>query len=86
MKKIRERHGLAWPIIIAGGILIILAALLARRSDGDGEPQIAVDRQKIDLGAVKTGEPRSFDITITNTGDAALQFREKPYIEVLQGC
>jgi hypothetical protein len=35
---------------------------------------------------VKFGENRQFTLTVTNTGDGNLRFKEKPYIEVLEGC
>jgi hypothetical protein len=92
-RKHREQgHGSSfpWPIVIFGGILLIVAAfLLVNRSGGgndNGTPAIAVDQQKIDYGYVQFGNEKSFTIRITNTGDGVLRFREKPYIQVLEGC
>jgi hypothetical protein len=51
-----------------------------------GTPSIAVDQQKIDYGDVKFGVNKTFAIKVTNTGDGKLRFKEKPYIEVLEGC
>ena len=86
-----ERRSLVWPILIAGGILLIAAAFLfANRGDGGGRaggaPQISVDQQKIDFGYVAFGNDRQFTVKVTNAGDGALRFRAKPYIQVLEGC
>ncbi len=88
----RAQASLAWPIIAFGAILIIGAALLfTRHSDAattleGGSPRIVVDQPKIDYGYVKFGETRTFQLAITNDGDAPLRFNSKPYIEVLEGC
>lgn len=83
------RSSFPWPIVIFGGILLIVAAfLLVNRSGGDGggTPAIAVDQQKIDYGYVQFGNEKSFTIKVTNTGDGVLRFKEEPYIQVLEGC
>jgi hypothetical protein len=71
-------------------LLIAAAFLLARRGDGGAEargtPQIAVDQQKIDYGYVPFGNNKQFTIKVTNTGDGDLRFKQKPYIEILEGC
>jgi hypothetical protein len=77
------------PIIIVGGILVVVAAFLVLRPAGGSEggtPQIVVDQQRIDYGYVKFGETRSFKVAVTNAGDGVLRFEKKPYIEVLEGC
>jgi len=86
-----QRRSLVWPIIVAGGILLIAAAFLLanRRGDGGsggGTPQITADQQKIDYGYVAFGNDKQFSIKVTNAGDGVLRFKEKPYIEVLEGC
>ncbi len=86
-----QRRSLVWPIIVAGGILLVAAAfLIANRGSGGGTgggtPQIAVDQQKIDYGYVAFGNDKQFAVKVTNTGDGVLRFKEKPYIEVLEGC
>jgi hypothetical protein len=78
-----------WAIITAGGVLLALAGFLFLREAAPadtGNPQIAVDQQKIDYGYVKLGEPRQFKIAVTNTGDGVLRFEERPYVEVVEGC
>jgi hypothetical protein len=75
-----------WITIIACGILIVLAALLLVRQSGGGSPRILVDQQRIDYGEVRIGESRAFKIKVTNSGTGVLQFNEKPYIEILEGC
>ena len=96
-RKHRQQHqrrgGIAWPVIAIGAILVVGAALLLTRQSGGGggsgnggTPQIAVDQTKIDYGYVKFGETRSFKLAVTNAGTGALQFKSKPYIEVLEGC
>ncbi len=88
----QRRIGIAWPIILLGAILVAGAAFLFARqgsasgSQGGGPPEIAVDQQKIDYGYVKFGETRSFKIAVTNNGTGPLQFKDKPYIQVLEGC
>ena len=84
-------HGanVAWPIIVFGVILIAAAVFLLTRPGSvseSGTPQIVVDQQMIDYGYVKFGETRAFEFTVTNAGDGALRFKEKPYIEILEGC
>lgn len=81
--------GLIWGLLpkhagkISIWILLLLALPLAL--DG-GTPSIAVDQQKIDYGDVKFGVNKTFAIKVTNTGDGTLRFKEKPYIQLLQGC
>lgn len=88
--KPRPQHrsvGLALPVVVLGVILIVAAVfLLTQRSAPGGTPQVAVDTQRIDYGDVKFGETRAFEIKVTNAGDGVLRFKEKPYIEVLEGC
>ena len=88
-KKQKETKKFPWLLVILGGGLLILAAVLfANRGGGNvsGTPQLAVDQDKIDYGYVKFGENRQFALKITNTGDGTLRFKEDPYIEVLEGC
>jgi len=74
--------------LIIGGILLLAAALFFTFSSANesGTPKLAVDQEKIDYGDVKFGVNKAFSIKITNTGDGVLRFKEKPYIQVLEGC
>jgi len=87
-KKQKQRQAVPWPPIIIGGLLLIAAAFFIANQGGGGggSPSIAVDQQKIDYGDVKFNVEKTFAIKITNNGDGALRFKEKPYIEVLEGC
>jgi hypothetical protein len=69
-------------------VILVVAAilLLTRQGDDGGTPQIVVDQQQIDYGYVKFGETRAFEISVTNKGTGALRFKERPYIEILEGC
>jgi hypothetical protein len=88
-RKQKQRKNFPWLFLALGGGLLIFAAILfANRSgaDGGGTPSIAVDQQKIDYGYVKFGENRQFALKVNNPGDGTLRFKEKPYVEVLEGC
>ena len=89
-RRQKQRKAFPWPLVVFGGILLIAAAFLLASNrgggDGGGTPAIAVDQSKIDYGYVKFGENKTFAIQVTNTGDGILRFKEKPYIEVLEGC
>ena len=87
-RKQNQRKKFPWLFLALGGGLLIFAAILfaSRSGDGSGTPSLTVDQNKIDYGYVKFGENRQFAIKVTNSGDGALRFKEKPYVEVLEGC
>ena len=88
-KTKKQKKSFPWVLLVLSGAFIVVAAFLfARQSGGDGDrtPSIAVDQQQIDYGDVKFGVNKTFAITVTNTGDGTLRFKEKPYIQVLEGC
>ena len=87
-RKQKQRKNFPWLFVVVGGGLLLLAAVLFanRNGGGGGTPALSVDQNKIDYGYVKFGENRQFNLTVTNTGDGNLRFKEKPYIEVLEGC
>jgi hypothetical protein len=86
-RKQKQQKSIPWLIAaLGGGLLLIAAVLFARGGSGGGTPSIKVDQDKIDYGYVKFGETRQFALKVTNSGDGTLRFKEKPYIEVLEGC
>jgi len=87
-RKQKQRKKFPWLVVVLGGGLLLLAAVLfANRSgDGVGTPSISVDQQNIDYGYVKFGETRSISVKVTNNGNGNLRFKEQPYIEVVEGC
>jgi hypothetical protein len=86
-RKQKQRNNFPWLFVALGGGLLLAAILFVRTGgDGGGTPSLSVDQNKIDYGYVKFGENRQFALKITNTGDGNLRFKEKPYIEVLEGC
>lgn len=90
-RKRKQQEKLSKPLIglIVGGILLVIAAVFfafGGSGDGGGTPKLVVDQEKIDYGDVHFGVNKTFAIKITNTGDGVLRFKEKPYIEVLEGC
>lgn len=92
-KKYKSSKSPGKPLLalLLGGVLLIVAALFFAFSgssggDGGGTPQLAVDQDKIDYGYVKFGVNKTFTIKVTNTGDGVLRFKDKPYIQVLEGC
>src|SRR6266496_2536670 len=90
LRKQKQRKTFPWLFVALGGGLLLVAAgiLFANRNGGDrGEtPAISVDQNKIDYGYVKFGEDRQFTLKVSNTGNGALRFKEKPFVEVLEGC
>lgn len=74
--------------MIGGGVLLIAAALFIAfgNGDGGGAPALAVDQEVIDYGDVKFNTNLTFEIKVSNIGEGTLRFKEKPYIEVREGC
>lgn len=74
-------------LVISGALLIAVAIFFALGgSGGGGTPKLVVDQETIDYGDVKFNVEKTFAIKITNIGDGVLRFKEKPYIQVLEGC
>ena len=84
-KKQRQRQNSPWLLVGLGGLLLLAAIFLFSNRDS-GTPVASVDQELIDFGEVKLDTPLTFSIVVTNSGDGVLRFREKPYIEVREGC
>jgi hypothetical protein len=87
-RKQKQSKNFSWLFVALGGGLLLIAAFLFARGgvSSGGTPALKVDQDKIDYGYVKFGENRQFTLQIANSGDGTLRFKEKPYIEVLEGC
>jgi hypothetical protein len=85
-----------WPafLAIAGLALIGLAVIVIGGQvsgnfgelTGSGAPALQVDKEKVDLGDVKLGQPVSVSFKLTNAGTKPLRFSQEPYIQVVEGC
>jgi hypothetical protein len=81
-------------VAVAGFVLILMASLALIRPvssawnnlNGSGSPSLKVDKEKVDLGDVKLGQPVSVTFQITNVGTKTLRFSKEPYVEVKKGC
>ena len=93
-KKRKQQKKLSTPLIallIGGALLLVAAAVFfvfggSGGYTGGGTPKLVVDQDKIDFGYVTFGNNKTFTIKVTNTGDGVLRFKEKPVVEVLEGC
>jgi hypothetical protein len=88
-KRPARRRSFPWLLLIIGGALLAVAALLWANRGGantGGTPSISVDPEIIEYGEVTLGTNKVFTIAVTNTGTGTLRFQEKPYIEVVEGC
>ena len=89
-RKQKQRKTFPWLFVaLGGGLLLVAAAILFANRNGGGSggtPAVSVDQNKLDYGYVKFGEDRQFSLKVTNTGDGTLRFKDKPYVEVLEGC
>lgn len=87
----RKLSSFIW--VIAGTVILIVISFFVfpRKPSGFtpiiiGNPGLVTDKQVVDLGDVKLGQPVQVSFAISNEGDQALQFTETPYIEVKEGC
>jgi hypothetical protein len=89
-KQKREQDRKIKRILLSVGgllLLIFVAFTIFQNVDFSGRaPKLTVDQEKIDWGTVKDGTNKIIKITVTNTGDGVLRFKEKPYVQVVEGC
>ena len=83
------------PLIIVAGVVLVAVAMLSNNGSStaaptapttSGAPALTVDKDRFDFGNVKLGQTVQISFEVTNTGDAPLRFKEKPYVEVAAGC
>ena len=89
----RQRRSQRMTLVaLAGGVLLVAAAVFALRSGGGatievtGQPKVKAEPDKIDLGDVRLGQVVTTQFVLTNVGDEALAFHQEPYVEVVEGC
>jgi hypothetical protein len=84
-KHNNQNRNFPWLLAALGG-LMLLTAIYMFSSPERGTPVVSVDQELIDYGEVKLDTPLTFSVVVTNTGDGVLRFRDKPYLEVREGC
>ena len=94
-QKNRQRN--TFIVLVAGGLLLLVAGFAMTKNIGNnkadptlikvsGQPSLKVNQELIDYGDVKLNTNLTFDIQLTNVGDAPLEISENPYVEVKEGC
>jgi hypothetical protein len=83
------------PLIIVAGVALIVVAVVSGNNTAPaaqpaievkGAPALTVDKEKVDFGNVTLGQTVEVKFEVTNVGDQPLRFKEKPYVEVAEGC
>jgi hypothetical protein len=91
----QKRNRSAWKYIVMGMIGLALVAWVvssfrstpaSQSAVSGGTPVVSVDSKVIDWGDLKDFTNKTISFTVTNTGTGRLNFSEKPYIEVVEGC
>lgn len=91
----KQRVPIWLPLIIVAGVALIVVALISSRGGPaastvapqvTGAPALQVDKEKVDFGNVTLGQTVEVKFEVTNVGDQPLRFKEKPYVEVAEGC
>jgi hypothetical protein len=93
--KSRRQRSLGPLWLALGGLVLVLLAGWAILNanpqpkaavEVKGAPRLKVEKDVIDHGDIKLGNPIKDDIRVTNVGDQSLRFSAAPYIEVKEGC
>ena len=91
----KQRFPITLSLIILVGVALVAVALMEGGNNQSGStaapqvsgaPALQVDQAKIDLGDVPLGQTVSAKFEVVNVGDQPLRFKEKPYVEVVEGC
>ena len=85
---------IAWIYIAAGilGLVLLVWVVTSFRSTpaqpivSVGTAVVSVDSKLIDWGNLKDFTNKTISIKVTNNGTCMLNFTDKPYIQVLEGC
>ena len=93
VKTRRKAANCQYYLVLGGAVILIFAVFFtfqkkpaAYTPEITGRPNLALDKEKVDLGDVKLGTPVKVSFAIQNTGDQPLKFSQAPYIEVKEGC
>ena len=100
VKNNRTKYGRSKPktsrtpliLILGGAVLIIVALIFALQppqptaATTGGTPKLKANKELVDLGDQKLGNPVQVSFQLTNTGDGTLRFTKDPYVEVKEGC
>ncbi len=90
-----HRQGSRMPLffVLGGVALLVIVAIFALQQNTTpytpevtGKANLTADKDKIDLGNVKLGNPVEVSFELKNTGDQPVRFTEAPYVEVKEGC
>ncbi len=73
-------------VLVAGWAILSGSAQSKASIEVKGAPRLKVEKDTIDHGNLKLGNPVRDDIRVTNVGDQPLVFTQAPYIEVREGC
>ena len=97
ISKARQTQGksskLALFIVLGGAVILGIAEFVVLRqkpalvtAQVSGGPRLTTDKELVDLGDIRLGNPVQVSFELKNSGDQPLQFSEAPYIEVKEGC
>jgi hypothetical protein len=80
--------GLALALVAIGAFFLFGRAnnAPAKPVDVAGQPNLVVDRERIDFGKVPMDQMVRAEFELSNTGDQPLQLAGVPQVEVRDGC
>lgn len=81
--------GAVLVIVVTAGVLLTTRSTPVHRALGlphEGAPQLIVDKNVVDFGAVPYRKMIDARFEISNGGREVLEFTDAPYIEVVKGC
>lgn len=85
-----------WLLLAAGGVVLLVAGVLALRTPSSsapavapevtGSPRLAVDQTVVDEGLVKLDTIVRTSYRLRNVGDQPLHILGEPQVELVEGC